>query len=288
MWLEHDQTKEFAGHRYNTDTYRDGLQYLINEHGVKTPGLARLDDDGKFEVISGHRRRMASTIRGDTGMWYEVTDISHEEARLLVHDLNKQRVLTPKERAEAIMDKLEIYEQRVGRPAKDAGKENDCQNDTNKKAVDIVAEQEGLKPRVVYRLARIGRHLGPELMAMYDNDQLKQGPAEHLSWLSPAHQVDIAEFMKLEQRTISPAQAVALKQLSQDGKLNDKTMAAVFLEPKPQEKQPVKVPNDVLEKYADKLKKYDTPQKWDKLLDAALSMYFTKLEQDKAAKNQER
>lgn len=281
-WLPHEITDPLEGHTYEVDTEYDGLQTLVNQDGVQQAGHCRPKGDGRYEVYSGHRRRQASINRGDDGMWYNVNDISHEEALLQSHKLNRQREITPKQKSRAIAQQLDIHEGRVGRPAKgdEAGGENSSQKDSDL-AAKKVGEDNKMSAPTVYRLARIGRHLGPELMELYDKNLIKQGPAEHLSYLSPEHQYDVFDFINKQQKYPSPADAIELKKLAQDGKLTDKRIVQILSKEKPTERQvkTIKISGDVQKKFP-QLKRFDTPAKVDKLIEQALDLYF-QMEKDK-------
>ena len=255
----------------------------ITRLGVHTPCLARPRKDSGYELLSGHRRKLASTIAGKDTLPLIVRDIDDDTATIIVVDANIQReTITFSEKAFAYKMKLDALKRQ--------GKRNDltCSQVGNKlagkKSSELLAESSNDSKNQIYRYIRL-TELIPPLMQMVDDKQIAFNPAVELSYLSKEEQTSLLVTMESEACTPSLAQAIKIKKFSQEGKLNDDVMLSILTEEKPNQKEVYKLPRQSLEKY---FPKGTTPEKVQETIIKALDMYYKRLERLKQERDFER
>lgn len=212
-----DDVVEFAGNPYRVrnDEEMERLVGSIKQIGVQTPCAARKRDDGKYELLSGHRRKLASKLAGLNTLPLVVLDVDDDTAVIHVVDGNLQReTILPSEKAKAYKMKLEAIKRVGGRP-----KNNSSQIGTSFKADAKIAEEAGESRNQIARYIRLNE-LIPELLEMVDIGQLGFTSAVEISFLSPQEQGDLLEVVKSEDRIPNLSQAQRLKQLSGNLDLN--------------------------------------------------------------------
>lgn len=221
----------------------ESLQALcdsIREYGILSPLLARPTDDG-FEIVSGHRRKVAALRLGLDRLPVLVRDMSDDEAVILMVDSNIQREnLLPSEKAFAYKMKLEAIKRQAGRPKK----ENSGQ--VGHKSRDTLSEDES--GRTIQRYIRL-TNLAKPILDMVDAQRIAFSPAVELSYLTRQEQAELWDLMQSEDCTPSLSQAIRMKKLSQQVKLTPEVMFSILTEEKPNQKEQVRIKTESLRKY---------------------------------------
>ena len=211
----------------------------VRERGLILPILVRKKEDGRYEIVSGHRRRKACELAGYTSVPAEIREMNRDEAVVLMVESNLQRSrILPSEKAFAYRMRLEAMKRVSGRPSK-----NNCSplgNNYGTKSSDEFAEMIGESKNQIYRLIRL-TELDPQILEMVDEGQIGLRPAVELSYLRPEEQEKLAELMELTGRTPSHAQAIRLRTFSRDCVLGPHIMEAILGEEKPNQKEQIRL-----------------------------------------------
>ena len=244
-----DQLVPFKDHPFKViddESMMDTVQ-SIREHGILLPLIARPMPDGKYEIVSGHRRSHAGKLAGLETVPVIVRELDDDAAVILMVDSNLQREnILPSERAFAFKMKLEAM--------KHQGKRGDltCGQVGHKligtKARDVLAEQVNESARNVQRYIRLTELL-PELLDLVDERKLAFNSAVEVSYLNPEEQGWLAETIDSEQSTPSLSQAQRLKRFSQDGKLTEDMVLAIMSEQKKPETERVVLQSRQISQY---------------------------------------
>ena len=256
----------------------------IKQVGVHTPCLARPKGDGGYELLSGHRRKLASTIAGVETLPLIVRKMDDDTATILVVDGNIQReTITFSEKARAYKMKLEAIKRQGERT--DLTSTQVGQKLPGQYSVEVVAEQAGKSRNQIQRYIRL-TELVPPLLQMVDDKKMAFNPAVELSYLPEELQTELLDVIALEERTPSLSQAQRLKKAAQEGKLDRNGIELVLGEEKPQQNN-FTIKNTELEKRYPPIKKYTSRQR-EELIYKALDLYFKRKERIKQEKQQER
>jgi ParB family chromosome partitioning protein len=276
------EVHDFANNPYHVrkDAELMDMVESIQRIGVHTPCLARPRADGGYELLSGHRRKLASTLAGRDTLPLIVREIDDDSATILVVDGNIQReTITFSEKAKAYKMKLDAMRRQAGRPSK----ENVSQVGTQKRSDQILAEQSGESRNQIQRYIRL-MELAPPLLQMVDDKKIAFNPAVELSYLPQELQTELLDVMEQDDCTPSLSQAQRLKQAAQEGKLDRNGISLVMSEEKPQQNN-VTIKGNRLEKY---FPKDFTPKQKEDIIIKALDLYYKKLERTKQEKEYER
>ena len=243
----------------------------IKEYGVLVPAIVRPCEDGRYEIVSGHRRKYASELAGLETMPVIVRNLDRDAATIVMVDSNLQREnILPSERAAAYKMKLEAIKRQ--------GARNDltsAQVVPKLTAREKVAEDAGVNRMEVSRYVRL-TELEPELQQMVDEKKIGITPAVEISYLKPEEQKLLLDTIESEQATPSLSQAQRMKKLSQSGELNDDTMLGIMMEQKKPEKMDITIPGEVLQKY---FPRSYTPQKMQETIIKLLEGWQKKRQQ---------
>ena len=233
------------------DAMKETVQ-SVKEYGVIMPVLVRPNEEGGYEMISGHRRMRACELAGIDTIPAIVRDVDRDTAIIMMVDSNLQREnILPSEKAKAYKMKLDAIKRQAGRPTKSSEKNSDQVGLNFLKGVqsaEIVARESGDSKTQVLRYIRLNE-LSPPLQKLVDEQKMGLTPAVEISYLKPEEQALLVETIESEQATPSLSQAKRMRDLSKLGKLNDDRMLDIMME---QKKPPTR--NVVLN--ADKLNKY--------------------------------
>ena len=243
--LPPDKLVPFQNHPYQVreDAALSELMESIRTHGVLSPLLARPKGEG-YELVSGHRRRLAAQKLGLPTVPVLVREMSDDEAVILMVDSNLQREnLLPSEKAFAYKMKLEAMKRQAGRPSK-----NSPQLAANLRSDDEIAKQAGISGDTVRRYIRL-TNLVPPLLQMVDDGRIAFSPAVELSYLTKEEQAELWDLIGQEDATPSLSQALRMKQLSREAKLTPEVLYAILTEEKPNQKEQVRIKADSLRKY---------------------------------------
>ena len=244
-----DQLVPFKDHPFKViddESMMDTVQ-SIREHGILLPLIARPMPDGKYEIVSGHRRSHAGKLAGLETVPVIVRELDDDAAVILMVDSNLQREnILPSERAFAFKMKLKAMKhqgQRLDLTCSQVG--NKLQG---KKSSEVLAEQIGQSKNQIFRFIRLTELL-PELLDLVDERKLAFNSAVEVSYLNPEEQGWLAETIDSEQSTPSLSQSQRLKRFSQDGKLTEDMVLAIMSEQKKPETERVVLQSRQISQY---------------------------------------
>lgn len=233
---------DFPDHPFKVklDEDMDQLVQSIKERGIITPVTLRPKEDGRYEIVSGHRRKKACELAGFDTVKAEVREMTRDEAIILMVESNLQRsVILPSEKAFSYKMRLEAMKRQAGRPSK----ENASPVATNflqgRSDVEL-GEQVGESKDQVRRYIRL-TELIPELLDLVDEGRIAFRPAVELSYLHKEEQGALLEQISYADATPSLAQAIKLKRFSQDGKLNNEVIESIMSEEKPNQREKINI-----------------------------------------------
>ena len=225
---------EFPDHPFKVlmDEDMEQLVESIKRNGVMTPATVRLKEDGRYELISGHRRKKACELAGLETLKCEVKDLTRDEAIIIMVESNLQRsVILPSEKAFAYKMRLEAMDRQ--------GKRNDLTSTplvSKSRSNEELADKVGESREQIRRFIRL-TELVPEILQMVVERQIAFRPAVEISYLAEGQQYTLLEAMSYNDATPSLAQAIKMKKFSQDGKLTDEVIQSIMEEEKPNQKE---------------------------------------------------
>ena len=239
--LPPDKLTPFKKHPYQVreDAAMDELVESVRTYGILSPLLARPKGEG-YELVSGHRRRLAAQKLGLPTVPVLVREMTDDEAVILMVDSNLQREnLLPSEKAFAYKMKLEAM--------KHQGKATSGQL-VQKLSVEKVADEANENYKTVQRYIRL-TNLVPPLLQMVDDGRIAFSPAVELSYLTRDEQAELWDLIGQEDATPSLSQALRMKQLSREAKLTPEVLYAILTEEKPNQKEQIRIKTESLRKY---------------------------------------
>lgn len=229
------------------------IKESIREYGVLTPAIAR-EKDGRYELISGHRRLAACKALGMELLPVILRDMTDDEAVICMVDANLQREhILPSEKAFAYKMKMEAMRHQG----------TSSQVGTKLRTDEEIGSASGDSRNQVQRYIRLTR-LIPSILQMVDDRRIAFNPAVELSYLTEGQQESLAAAMELCDCTPSHAQAIQMKKLSQDGKLTEAAINRMLSEEKPNQKEQIRLPVERIERFFPK--GYTTRQKEDTII----------------------
>ena len=234
-----DEIDEFPDHPYKVKDDEDMLNLMesIKENGVLTPATVRKKDDGRYEMLSGHRRHRACQLLGLDTLRCEIVELDRDAATIFMCDSNLQRtVILPSEKAFAYKMRLEAMKRMPGRPSINSGPVD--QNLKGTVSRDNLAQEVGESAKQIQRYIRL-TELIPELLDMVDEGQIAMRPAVEISYLPKDLQEELLENMEIEACTPSHDQAMRMKGLFKQGKLTPEVISAIMQEEKPNQREKV-------------------------------------------------
>lgn len=241
------QISDFPEHPFKVKQDEAMLEMAesVRQYGVLVPGLVRQLEDGSYQMVSGHRRKMASELAGRDTIPCIVRDLTDDEAVIIMVDSNLQRErVLPSEKAFAYKMKLDAMRRQAGRPSK----ENLSPLETNLRTSAVIAQATGDSRAQVDRFIRL-TNLIPEILDMVDDGRIAFRPAVELSYLTEQEQSALYDTMGREDCTPSLAQAIKMKAFSRDGKLTDAVILSIMAEEKPNQKEQFRIPKERISKY---------------------------------------
>ena len=240
----------------------------VREHGVLVPALVREKPTGGYEMISGHRRKMASELAGLENIPCIVRNLSDDEAVIVMVDSNLQREeILPSEKAFAYKMKLEAMKRQGKRT--DLTSEPVARKLKGKESAEILGEQVGESKDTIRRYIRL-TELIPEILEMVDEKKIAMRPAVELSYLPKEEQEILYDTMESEACTPSHAQAIKIRKFSAEGRLNEDVLLSIMAEEKPNQVEQWKIPKNRLKKY---FPSGTTQQKMEETIIKALELY---------------
>ena len=252
-----DQIDDFPNHPFKVrmDGAMVRLVESVGQYGVLEPCLIRPKQDGRYEMVAGHRRKEACIMADCPSIRCIVQEMTDDQAVIIMVDSNLHREETlPSEKAFAYKMKLDAMKRKGLRT--DLTSDPLGQKLKGKYSIEILAEEAAESKTQVQRYIRL-TYLIPEILEMVDNSVLKEKdklqialrPAVELSHLTEQEQRDLNETMMTEDRTPSHAQAIKMRKFSQDGRLNMDVIFSIMQEEKGNQKEQFKIPRDRISKY---------------------------------------
>jgi ParB family chromosome partitioning protein len=229
---------EFPDHPFKVlmDEDMEQLVDSIKRNGIMTPATVRVKEDGRYELISGHRRKKACELAGLNTLKCEVKELTRDEAIIIMVESNLQRsTILPSEKAFAYKMRLEAMKRQAGRPPKENASPM-ATNFSKGRSDEELGELVGESKDQIRRFIRL-TELVPEILQMVDDRQIAFRPAVEISYLSEEQQYTMLEAMQYNDATPSLAQAIKMKKFMQDGKLTDEVIQSVMEEEKPNQKE---------------------------------------------------
>ncbi len=271
---------DFPDHPFKVrmDEDMDLLVQSVKERGVIVPITLREKEDGRYELVSGHRRKKACELAGFDSIRAEIRDLTRDEAIILMVESNLQRsVILPSEKAFSYKMRLEAMKRQAGRP-----KAENCSPVGNNfllsKSSDEMASQVGESKNQIYRYIRL-TELIPPLLDMVDDGRIGMRPAVELSYLSKESQMELAEIISFMDATPSHDQTIRMRKMSDEGKLTSEAMEAIMNEIKPNQREKISFRADRIRQY---LPQNMPKSQTEEYVIQALSYYSRFREQQKA------
>ena len=251
------EISDFPDHPFKVRMDEEMAQMVesVKERGVLSPVLVRPMPDGGYQMVSGHRRKMAAELAELPTVPCIVRELTDDEAVIIMVDSNLQREqVLPSEKAFAYKMKLEAMKrqgQRTDLTSNPLGRKLE-----GKESAEIIGKDGGDSQTQVRRFIRL-TNLIPEIINMVDNSVLKEKgqlqmalrPAVELSYLTEAEQKDLLETMTVEDCTPSHAQAIKMRDFSEKGKLNADVILSIMQEEKPNQVEQFKIPRNRIDKF---------------------------------------
>ena len=240
------QISDFPEHPFKVKQDEAMLEMAesVRQYGVLVPGLVRQLEDGSYQMVSGHRRKLASELAGRDTIPCIVRDLTDDEAVIIMVDSNLQREkVLPSEKAFAYKMKLDAMRRQ--------GQRTDLTSRPmveKLESVEKMGRDTGESGRQIQRYIRL-TNLIPEILDMVDDGRIAFRPAVELSYLTEQEQSALYDTMGREDCTPSLAQAIKMKAFSRDGKLTDAVILSIMEEEKPNQKEQFRIPKERISKY---------------------------------------
>lgn len=240
-----EEIDDFPDHPFQVREDEDMFQLVesIKERGVITPATVRQKEDGRYELISGHRRIRACELAGFETLRCEVVDLDRDEATILMVESNFQRSqILPSEKAHAYKMRLDAMKRQAGRPSKENGA-TVLPHLQGKKSREILAAESGESHEQIRKYIRL-TNLVPELLEFVDEGRIKMRPAVELSYLNEDCQRDLVDEIDLNDCTPSHDQAIRMRKFFEEGKLTTEAISAIMSEEKPNQREKIVLRGD--------------------------------------------
>lgn len=247
--VELDTLDPFPNHPFQVkeDTLMQETLESVSRVGILAPAIVREKDDGRYEIVSGHRRKHAAELLGLKTLPVIIRNLSDDEAVIHMTDTNLQREeILPSEKAFAYKMKLDALKRQ--------GQRSDLTSSQvgtklqGKRSLDIIGEAAGDSRNTVHRYIRL-TELIPEILSKVDEGKIAISPAVELSYLTKEEQASLFDAMECESCTPSHAQAIKLKKFSQDGKLTPEVISSIMMEEKGNQVESFKIPKDSISRF---------------------------------------
>ncbi len=243
------EISDFPDHPFKVkmDEEMMNMAESVRKYGVLMPAIVRERPEGGYEVIAGHRRRMASELAEQTTMPCLIRNLTDDEAILVMVDSNLQREkILPSEKAFAYKMKLEAMKRQGQRT--DLTLSPLATKLRGQRSDEILGKQVGESKDTIRRYIRL-TELIPSILEMVDEDKIAMRPAVELSYLSKEQQEFLFDTMQSEDCTPSHVQAIKMRKFSEEGKLDNDVIFAVMTEEKPNQVEQFKMPMKRIDKF---------------------------------------
>ena len=236
---------DFPDHPFKVRDDEDMIQLVesVKERGVITPATVRQKEDGRYELISGHRRKRACELAGFEALRCEVVDLDRDAATVLMVESNYQRSqILPSEKAFAYKMRLEAMNRQAGRPRKENPTPVVSDLD-GQRTNEILGNEVGESREQIRRYIRL-TSLVPELLDLVDEGKIKMRPAVELSYLDEDSQRAVVDEIDLNQCTPSHDQTIRMRKFFTEGKLTPEVVSAIMSEEKPNQREKIVLRGD--------------------------------------------
>ena len=236
---------DFPDHPFKVRDDEDMMQLVesVKERGVITPATVRQKEDGRYELVSGHRRKRACELAGFETLRSEIVDLNRDEATILMVESNFQRSeILPSEKAFAYKMRLDAMKRQAGRPSKENGVPVG-HNSIVGKSREILASESQDSNTQIQRYVRL-TNLVPELLEFVDEGRIKMRPAVELSYLDEDCQRDVVDEIDMNDATPSHDQTIRMRKFFDEGKLTTEAIQAIMSEEKPNQKEKIVLRGD--------------------------------------------
>lgn len=230
----------FPDHPFQVREDEDMFQLVesIKERGVITPATVRQKEDGRYELVSGHRRKKACELAGFETLRCEVVELTKDEATILMVESNFQRSqILPSEKAFAYKMRLEAMKRQAGRPSKENVRPLGADL-LGQRSDELLANETSDSARQIQRYVRL-TNLVPELLELVDEGKIKMRPAVELSYLDEDCQRDVVDEIDLNDCTPSHDQTIRMRKFFNEGKLTTEAVQAIMSEEKPNQREKI-------------------------------------------------
>lgn len=260
--LSPSEISDFPNHPFKVrmDEAMQEMAESVKQYGVLVPALVRPKQDGGYEMVAGHRRKMAAELAQLPEIPCIVRNLTDDEATIIMVDSNLQREqILPSEKAFAYKMKLDAMRRQAGRPSKDNGVPLGHHSIMGKSR-ELLADKSPDSNTQIQRYIRL-THLIPDILELVDNSVLREPevlqiamrPAVELSYLRKEEQADLFAIMEEMDCTPSHAQAIKMRQMSEaktgEERLAKDALVAIMKEEKPNQKEQIKIPKERISKY---------------------------------------
>ena len=241
-----DKISDFPDHPFKVRMDEKMLEMIesVREYGVLSPAVVRPKEDGTYEMIAGHRRKLASQMADRSDMPCIVRDLTDEEATIIMVDSNLQREeILPSEKAFAYKMKLDAMKrqgQRTDLTSRPLGEKL--------YSVDKLSQDVPDSARQIHRYIRLTELIEP-ILDMVDAKKIALRPAVELSYLSQDQQEMLLDTMQLQDCTPSHAQAIKMRKFAEEGRLNEDVILSIMSEEKGNQKEQFRIPRERINKY---------------------------------------
>lgn len=249
MEIPLEKISDFPNHPFKVkmDESMVDMVESVKQYGVLVPALVREKPEGGYEMIAGHRRKMASELAEKKEIPCIVRNLTDDEAIIIMVDSNLQREqILPSEKAFAYKLKLEAMKRQSGRPSKNSA--TVLPNFDGKTSRQILAEQVGESHEQIRKYIRLTELITP-ILDMVDDGKIAMRPAVELSYLPKEQQTTLLDTMQLEDCTPSHAQAIKMRQFSAEGRLNEDVILSILSEEKGNQKEQFRMPKERISRY---------------------------------------
>lgn len=241
-----DQIRDFPNHPFKVRMDEKMIEMIesVREYGVLSPAVVRPKEDGTYEMIAGHRRKLASQMADRSDMPCIVRDLTDEEATIIMVDSNLQREeILPSEKAFAYKMKLDAMKRQ--------GQRTDLTSDPLEpkwRSNEELAKKSGDSVSQIKRYIRLTELIKP-ILDMVDDKKIALRPAVELSHLSQDQQEMLLDTMQLQDCTPSHAQAIKMRKFAEEGRLNEDVILSIMSEEKGNQKEQFRIPRERINKY---------------------------------------
>ena len=244
---------DFPDHPFQVRDDEDMMQLVesVKERGVITPATVRPKEDGRYELVSGHRRKRACELAGFETLRCEVVDLTRDEATILMVESNFQRSqILPSEKAYAYKMRLEAMNRQAGRPKKE-NLTPVVSDFERQRTNEVLANEVGESREQIRRYIRL-TNLVPELLDLVDEGRMKMRPAVEISFLDEDCQRDLVDEIDLNDCTPSHDQTIRMRKMFDEGNLTPEAIQAIMSEQKPNQRERIVLSGDKVRQYIPK------------------------------------